>query len=222
MHIPVNLKYTVDLLNWRNFPQIECILLVDLQTNYLTRWNIILSYISKYPGGVSFFRFSGNNSAQVLHHCHTCYMPRPSCLPWWAPGKKYKFRASLLHTFLYFPFIALVSLASNNAHPKFTHTHTHIQGVLSYSLPQQHRASSLGYCSFFYTHYPAGVHGIWRQSSACSSCGHETSVSVHRLFHPLYPEQSTPVLNEASLETVAKRQIHVSARIRNLSRQALK
>jgi len=40
--------------------------------------------------------------------------------------EKYKFRASLLHPFLHFPFIALVSLVSNNAHQN---THTLSTGV---------------------------------------------------------------------------------------------
>jgi hypothetical protein len=147
-------------------------------------------------------------------------MPRPSCLPRRALGKKSTNLEPPCCTLFYicpllpwFHWSQIISIKK---------LHTHIQGVLSYGLPQQHRASSLEYCSFLYTHHPAGVQGIWRQRSACSSCGHETGVSAQCLFHPLYPRQSTPVLNEASLETVAKRQINVSAGIRNLSSQTLK
>ena len=173
--------------------------------------------ISKYPVGSLSSGFLANNYAEFLHHCHTCYMPCPSCLPWWALGKKKSINFEPPYYTLFYIFHLLPWFHWSQIMPIKTHTHW----VLAYGLPQQHRESRLEYCPFLYTHHPAGMQGIWRQSSACSSCGLEPRVSVQCLFHPLYTGQSTPLPTEASLVKVAKRQIHVSAGIRNLSPQAL-
>ena len=118
----------------RDFPQIQCILLVDLYTQCLTSFNIILPYILEVHHRASFFRFSGYNSAECLYHCHTCYVPRPSCLPRRAPGKKKKtnFESPCYIFFYYFPFNTLVSLVSNNVHQKITHKHTRVYRHMDY------------------------------------------------------------------------------------------